>query len=87
MLGFKPHECFNLHDPTGWSIWSQRFQRYRFALGLDKEKGTVQVSTPIYSMGRTQRDFSVSFKLSDAQQNDFEHVVQECTRTSHQRKA
>ena len=87
MLGFKTHECFSFHDPTGWSIWSQRFQRYRFALRLDKEKGTVQVSTPIYSMGRTQRDFSVSFKLSDAQQNDFEHVVQECDRTSHQRKA
>ena len=45
-------------------------------------------SVPRYiACGRTQRDFSVSLNLSDAQQNDFENVLQECDRTSHQRKA
>ena len=49
---FKPPEYFDFTGPTKWPEWRDRFGMFRIATKLNKEEGTVQVSSLIYAMGR-----------------------------------
>ena len=52
MPTFNPPEYFDFTSPTKWPEWRDRFGMFRIATKLNKEEGTVQVSSLIYAMGR-----------------------------------
>ena len=60
--------------PDDWPKWIQRFERFRKAAGLDKQRGENQVNTLIYAMGDQADDILVSFELTPEQEKNYEEV-------------
>ena len=58
-------EPFNFSEPETWHKWIQRFDRFRFASGLEDKSGVTQVNCLIYSMGPEADDIFASFELND----------------------
>ncbi|NRA93585.1 MAG: reverse transcriptase family protein [Psychroserpens sp.] len=73
-------EEFDFTRPASWPAWKIRFQRYRTATKLDREDGSVQVSTLIYTLGKEADRVFQSFIFNNANeehdpQNDYDTVL------------
>jgi len=64
-FSFKPEE---------WQKWTQRFERFRKAIGHDKQSGENQVSTLIYTMGEQADHIFISFEFTAEQEKSYEEV-------------
>ena len=71
-----PPEPFNFSNPTEWTKWIRRFERFRTASELCKKSGAAQVNTLIYTMGQEADDIFHSFNLSDEDQKKYHTVKQ-----------
>ena len=60
-FSFKPEE---------WPKWIQRFQRFRKAIGLNKQIGENQVNT--YTIGEQADDTFISFEFTAKQEKNYE---------------
>ena len=76
MPAFQAPSEFDFTKPNTWPDWIQRFRRYRTASKLDREDGTIQVSTLIYCIGVEGERLLSSFRLTADQLNDFDTVVE-----------
>lgn len=65
---------FNFAKPEEWTKWIRRFEHFRKASGLHSKEGSVQVNTLLYSMGSDADDILLSFKLTEAEANDYDTV-------------
>lgn len=76
MPKFNPPEGINFQKPN-WLEWKARFQRYRTATKLAHERGEIQVSTLVYTMGIEAEKIFKSFVFEEeAQKNDYELMLQ-----------
>ncbi|KAK9519969.1 hypothetical protein VZT92_022659 [Zoarces viviparus] len=76
MAKFNPPMNFSFDKPGEWPEWKQRFVRFRTATKLDKEDGTVQVSSLIYAMGSESEDIFRSFAFTeDGHRDNFVRVL------------
>ena len=74
-----PHPDQFSFDPRDWKAWVARFERFRVAsqLKLDTRNepdDTEIINLFVYSMGPKAEDIMQSFKLTDKQAKDFNHV-------------
>lgn len=66
--------CFNFSKTEEWPKWIRRFEHFRKASGLQMKDGSVQVNTLLYSMGSDADDILLSFRLSEAEAEDYDTV-------------
>lgn len=71
--GFSHPESFTF-NPEEWTRWLRRFERYRLVSGLNKKDGEIQVNSLLYCMGDKADDIWLSFKLTAADQKDYDKV-------------
>ena len=81
MSKLPPPDNFDFTRPSLWPTWKTRFQRYRLATKLDQERGEVQVSTLIYTLGVEADRIFQSFVFEPPNENsdsanDFDTVLQ-----------
>lgn len=74
-----PPDSFAFSSPGHWSKWKQRFDRFRFASGLNKQPDEEQVNALIYFMGEKAEDIFTSFNLSVADQVKYDVVIKRFT--------
>lgn len=74
-----PPESFTFSTPVFWSKWKQRFDRFRFASGLNKQPDEEQVNALIYFMGEKAEEIFTSFDLSDADRINYDVVIKKFT--------
>jgi hypothetical protein len=67
-------EPFNFSKPETWHKWIQRFDRFRYASGLEDKSGVTQVNSLIYSMGPEADDIFASFELNDENKKKYSKV-------------
>lgn len=60
--------------------WLKRFERYRIISGLRTKSIEAQVNTLIYSIGPSAEDVLESFRLTPAQQKDYDLLVDKFTK-------
>ena len=70
----SPPERFNFSRPEEWPKWARRFERFQKASGLEEKEDEVQVNTLIYAMGDDADDILRSFRLSVADNNNYDTV-------------
>ena len=66
MPRYQPPEAFDFLKPGTWPDWRARFLRYFTLEKLGEEKGEVQVSALVYTMGREAESIYKSFKFPPA---------------------
>ncbi|CAB4024099.1 Transposon Tf2-6 poly [Paramuricea clavata] len=57
-----------------WTRWIRRFERFRFAIELDKKEEAKQVNALIYTMGDEADDIITSLGLSEQEMKSYETV-------------
>ena len=70
----SPPEQFNFSCPEEWPKWARRFERFRKASGLEEKEDEVQVNILIYAMGDDADDILCSFRLSVADNKNYDTV-------------
>ena len=73
---FHPPEPFTFSRTEEWPQWITRFERFRFASGLNTKAGEMQVSSLIYSMWHGADVFLRTFRLTAAEQSKYDTVRQ-----------
>ena len=68
-----PPERFTF-KPEDWSKWIRRFERFRFASGLEEKSEESQVNTLIYSMGSEADNIGQSLGLTAEDQKKYDEV-------------
>lgn len=63
MPKYQPPETFDFSKPALWPEWKARFMRYFTLEKLKDEKGEIQVSALVYTMGRQAEHIYKSFKF------------------------
>ena len=66
----QPPDQFTFSRPDDWPKWARRFERFRTA----EKDGEVQVNMLLYTMVDEADDILRSFKLSEADQKDYDTV-------------
>ena len=70
-----PPKRFTFSNPESWPQWARRFERFRLASELSKQKEEYQINTLVYTMGDAAEDILRSFSLSDEQPKSYETVL------------
>ena len=70
----KSPEPFNFNNPSEWSNWIRRFERYRLASKLVEESQKNQVNTLMYLLGDKADDIFTSFGLTEEQAAEYDIV-------------
>ena len=70
----KSPKSFNFNNPSEWSNWIRRFERYRLASKLVKESQKNQVNTLMYLLGDKADDIFTSFRLTEEQAAEYDIV-------------
>ena len=68
MPRYQPPESFDFSKPAGWPDWKTRFTRFYILEKIREEKGDVQVSALVYTMGRQAEHIYKSFKFDQPPQ-------------------
>ena len=69
-----PPQTFKFSTPGDWPKWSQRFERFRNASGLNEKGEESQINTLIYCMGDEANDILRSFGLSKEDKKKYDVV-------------
>lgn len=75
MAKFSPPERFSFENPSEWPEWKQRFCRFRTATKLNKDDGSVQVSSLVYAMGSEAEKILASFSFENEEDKEKFDVV------------
>ena len=67
-----PPAPFDFTKPEEWPKWKRRFEGFRISSALSGETGDNQVNTLIYAMGDQADDSPATFKLSEAEEKDYD---------------
>ena len=70
----RPAE-FDFTRPSEWPKWRDRYTRYAIASKVAKEEGEIRVNDLVYTMGSDAEPVIKSFKLTEAQKNNYEYVL------------
>ncbi|XP_049273548.1 uncharacterized protein LOC125759175 [Rhipicephalus sanguineus] len=73
-FAIQPPSNFNFERTSEWPAWSQEFDDYRFASGLNERSEEAQVRTLLYTMGRQARTIFQTFNLSEDDAKKYEVV-------------
>jgi len=65
-------EPFTFSNPSEWSKWIKRFERFKSASGIKEEAD--QINALVYLMGEQAEDILSSFNISDADAKKYETV-------------
>lgn len=76
MFAVQPPPNFDFDRTSEWPTWSQQFDDYRFASGLNERGEEAQVRTLLYTMGKQARQIFQTFALSDDDAKKYEVVKQ-----------
>eukprot|EP00731_Ephydatia_muelleri_P004849 Em0002g1025a len=74
-IHLSPPEPFNFNKPDEWGRWKRRFDQYRVASGLSKEKDDRQVSTLLYCLGDQAEDVLASTGISEEEREGYKKVL------------
>ena len=74
-IHLSPPEPFNFNKPDEWGRWKRRFDQYRVASGLSKEKDDRQVSTLLYCLGDQAEDVLASTGISEKEREVYKKVL------------
>lgn len=75
MAKFNPLEWFSFDSPSEWPEWKQPFCRFRTATQLNKDDGSVQVSSLVYAMGSEAEKILASFSFDNEDKEKFDVVL------------
>ncbi|CAN7979044.1 unnamed protein product [Ixodes persulcatus] len=73
-FGVQQPPAFDFGKTAEWPTWSQAFDDYRFASGLNERSEEAQVRTLLYTMGRQARAIFKTFGLSADDEKNYQVV-------------
>ncbi|KAM7287698.1 uncharacterized protein ISCGN_031389 [Ixodes scapularis] len=74
MFAVQQPPAFDFDKTAEWPTWSQAFDDYRFASGLNERSEEAQVRTLLYTMGRQARAIFKTFGLSADDEKNYQVV-------------
>nr|XP_054591370.1 uncharacterized protein LOC129155169 [Nothobranchius furzeri] len=75
IFSIAPPGNFNFEEPSSWPQWIRRFERFRWASGLDGKAEDYQVNSLLYVMGDRSDDILGTLPLSDQQKAVYADVT------------
>lgn len=69
-----PPGSFNFDEPSSWTQWLRRFERFRIASGLSEKNEEYQINSLLYIMGEKSDDVMTTIPLEEAKRKEYAEV-------------